>query len=571
MKRTHSRALVALIAATSAALALAACGSSSHSTGTSADPATVVPAQSSVYLDATLRPEGSLAHDARADEKALTGSSEPLAGVVQELSGAAGLPPVRYASEVKPWVGPHAGLFLTSLSALEGLEATLSKSLGEGFSLQSLLGAATKALLAGNGVDGALVLDTSDLAKAKSFLAKLSSRDKARSASFDGVSYELDEAGGATALVGKFVVIGSEAGIKSVIETHAGSKPLASASTYSMLGGKSNPSDALLSLYLDAEPVASTTAKAGTAAMASSSSGAGLLALLPGEPQAALVSLLPQSHALVLQGRVLSASSASAAQGASEAAAGAKLVAELPSSSWLAAGTGGIGKHLSGYVSVLGTVAWLAGKSLLANFGGAAVEALAKHFEADESKLEAIFAGKAKAGAIFAGGRGLLELEAGLVVEMQSSTDAKAAVSKLATLMKSAGGQVSAASLAGAETAESVKVTGLPFVLDIGARGTRIAMGLGPGSVEAALAPPQGTLSESPLYGEASKALGGPEPAILFSVPTMLSFLEGLDLTESKSLSGVVPSLRALGTLAGGVGKPEGVVGQLKLVLPLSG
>ncbi|MHB1810688.1 MAG: DUF3352 domain-containing protein [Solirubrobacteraceae bacterium] len=578
-RRTHQRTLAGLLGAAATALAIAACGSSHHATGTSADPASVIPAQSSVYLDVALRPSGALARYARADEKTLTGSAEPLGALVEELSAAAGLPTIRYASEVKRWVGPHAGLFITSLTALEGLEGALGASLGEGFSLPSLLRAATKSLLAGRGVDGALVLDTSDLGGARSFLAKLARRDGARKQSFDGVSYELDSAGGASGIVGRFVVIGTESGLKSVIETQRGGSPLASASTYSKLAGGGGASNALLRLYLDAEPIATTASgvskssrpSAGAASDSRPGAGASLLSLLPGEPHAAFLALTPQSRALRLEARLLSASGVVASRGAAEAAEGAKLLGALPASSWLALGAGGVGSHVDSYAGALGSIASLAGKSLLANFGGPALEGLAKRFEASRSKLEAIFAGRAKAAAVFAGGRGLLELEAGIVLEMRSHTDAAAAVNGLAALMEAGGGAVTAASLTGAEAAESIRLSGLPFVLDVGTSGTRVALGLGPGSVEAALAPPQGTLSEGPLYGEARKALGGEQPLALLDFPTLLAFLEGLGLTESGSLAGAARYLRPLGELAGGLSAPEGAVERLKLVLPLAG
>ncbi|MHB1538830.1 MAG: DUF3352 domain-containing protein [Solirubrobacteraceae bacterium] len=568
MRTATIRAPAALIAATAAALALAACGSPPPA-GTSASPATIVPANASVYLDATLRPEGQLARNASADEKTMTGSGEPLAAIVSELARASGLPKVGYASEVKPWAGPDAGLFLAPLSALEGLEGTLAKSLGESLSPQSLLGVASRALATGHGIESALVLDTSDLGKARAFLAKLASRDGAHARSFDGVSYELDAAGGASGVVGKFVVIGNEAGMRSVIETHAGHPALSAAPTYATLDGKANARAALLSLYLDAEPVASTAS--GAPAPRHTSSGAGLLAALPGEPHAALLTLTPQSHALSVHLRLLSAASGSAASGTSEAEAAAKLVGELPASSWLALGAGGAGTHVGSYVRAFATIATIAGKSLLASFGGAALEALARRLAQRPHALETIFSGRASTAALFAGGRGLLEIQAGLLVEMHSSADAAAAVSGLAAALSRTGAHVAKTSLTGAESAESVKVSGLPFVLDLGARGTRVAFGLGPGSVQAALAPPQGALSTSALYSEASRQLGGARPVLLLDFPTLLSFLEGLGLTEGRSLSGVVAYLRPLGALAGAVGKPEGAVEQLQFVLPLAG
>ncbi len=63
--------------ATCAVLALAGCGSSSHSDGTEADPAVAVPAGTPLYLGATVRPSGSEQQGALAAGKELTGRPTP--------------------------------------------------------------------------------------------------------------------------------------------------------------------------------------------------------------------------------------------------------------------------------------------------------------------------------------------------------------------------------------------------------------------------------------------------------------------------------------------------------------
>ncbi len=120
--RRAGRAPAALAAVAAILLAaLAGCGSSSPS-GTSASPATVVPGSAPLYIDAAVRPEGTLKADANTSGRTLTGRQKPFEGLLKLLAGPTGKTP-NYAHEIEPWLGPHAGIFLTAvdLSHAQGL------------------------------------------------------------------------------------------------------------------------------------------------------------------------------------------------------------------------------------------------------------------------------------------------------------------------------------------------------------------------------------------------------------------------------------------------------------------
>jgi hypothetical protein len=556
-----------------AALALAACGggsSSSHPQDAAADPATAVPSTAPIYVSAIVKPEGALAHATQADAKALAHVKEPFAQIVQALEGSGQFPHVDYAKEVKPWLGENVGLFLTSISPLEGLGQALGQSLGGGsISVEALLGAVEHGLLAAKGLQGALVLDTTDAQQAQTFVEKLAKSQEAHSASFRGKSYELGSEGDAEGIVGKFVVIGSEAGLHQVIETILGGPSLAQQSDYAKLVAKGKPSATLLSLFLNSESVATT---AGTEGGGSGSAGGalGLLELLPGQPRQIRASVMPESHALSLDVDLLSPSSSAAEKGASENKAAAKLFGELPSGSWLALGTGDVGPHIQSYVNAFGSIVSLAGKSLLSSLGGPALEALVKHLGANPAGLRQIFGGWAGPAGLFVAGTGLFNLQGGLVIESNSPGGPRTALERLGAVLKAAGVNVSSTSIPGAEAALNVKITGLPVVLDAGANASRFALGIGTTSVEAALSS-SSTLSQSSQYKEASSALGGGEPDVLLQFSTMVSFIEALGLGESPSLSGAMPYLQSLGTLSGGWQQLGGSIARLHLVLGLAG
>ena len=356
-----------LAAAALLAAALGGCGSSPS--GTSASPATVTPASAPLYIDAVVRPEGSLKSDATTAAHTLTGRQHPFEGLLKLLAGPTGKTP-NYAKEVEPWLGTHAGAFLSAvaLSHAEGLlsGATLQKLLSEGLpGLEAaLLGqSGLQAALGANSGQGALVLDTTDVAKAQSFLEGQAHSAGAHTTSYRGVTYQVSPDGVAEGIVHKFAVIGSEAGLKSVIETAAGGPSLAQAGAYSKLTSTAEHG-ALANAYLSPEELASALKSGGGNGSSGSTGGAEsilpLLEGLLGHPGPAYVSAIPSANAVALNLDTLpstaggsgssgsASSSTESSAGHSEAfgESGAQVLRGLPGGSWLAVGIGNLGGAL---------------------------------------------------------------------------------------------------------------------------------------------------------------------------------------------------------------------------------
>ena len=214
--RTSARAftkLACLALVSASCAALAACGSSS-STGTTADPASVVPAAAALYAGATVRPSGAQKTAALAAGKALTHEANPYLRLLGTLQ-TPGSGQLSFSRDLAPWLGPHAGIFLTSLGSSSALPSLLE---------QGLLGRSNSAGFAfgADGAQGAIVLDTSDSAKARSFLDAQAAKAGAHATSYRGVAYEVSADGVAFGVVDRFAVIGSESGLRSVIETSHG-------------------------------------------------------------------------------------------------------------------------------------------------------------------------------------------------------------------------------------------------------------------------------------------------------------------------------------------------------------
>jgi hypothetical protein len=551
-----------------AAAALAGCGGS-HATATAADPAAAVPASAPLYAGATVRPTGAQKTAALAVGRTLTHQADPYLRLTQLLQ-TPGSPTLSFSRDVAPWLGPKAGIFLTSLDASGKAQSALVLSL-----LQGLAGPTAGGFPFGGGGagagQGAIVLDVSDAGKARSFLASQARHAGAHAAAYRGVSYQATAAGVAFALVGKFAVIGSEGGLRSVIETTQGGPALAHASGYARLLADA-PTEAIAHVYANA-------AAAGT------KESTGLLPLLIGRREANL-SLVASKSSVALDADTLAAGPGGGAGGLLAAGAdGALALGELPADSWLAFGLGHVGANLGEDVRGLRALASLGsslqssgaegGSSLTLNLKGlldALLTPLAA-LGAETPQARQDYTRWMGSGGIFASGGNLLELKGAVVISSSDRAASRAAVAKLAAQLRK-GGSVQPVSIAGTDAAVAARVNGLPVMLDI-ASGVdsgghaKFVLGLGEASVTAALSPAS-ALAGAPSTAAAASALGeGIHPNLIADVPTLLSLLEGVGLTEDPTLSKVLPYLRSVTTIAGGTRVLGAGVQRARVVLAL--
>jgi Protein of unknown function (DUF3352) len=582
--RPHPGAIASLIAALAVALALAGalagCGSA-HRVGSSADPASVVPASAPLYAGAVVRPQGSQRTAALAAGRALTHQANPYLRLVEALQ-TPGSRQLDFKHDIAPWLGPQAGAFVDSPAAAGALVAPLQSA---------LLGVASSAgafPFSAHGAQGAIVMDTSDASKARSFLEDQARRAGAKTATYRGVTYRVTGAGLAFGLVSHLAVIGSETGFRAVVDTAAGGPSLLHAPHYTTLLHRA-PSGALAHVYSD--PSVSAT-PAGKGAGAEAPGAAALLGLLAGT-HTADVSLLPAAGAITLDTDALSGARGGARGGSggllSESAQGAQALAGLPADSWLAVGLGGVGPGLAADVRALRGLATLV--SSLSEAGGQGsparsavsidlgglIEGIVKPLAvlgADTAQARRDFQSWMGSAGIFASGNGLLELKAGVVIASTDAARSRAAVTLLGTALRHAGGEVTSTSIGGVGSAIAVKLAGLPLSLEVAAARDahgqpKFILGLGESSVLAALNP-QGTLSSSAAYTQAAHTLGGVKPSVIVDFATLLALIEGVGLNEDPVISKLVPYLRATSTLVGGASSSGGDVQRLRLVLSLA-
>ncbi|MEA2152070.1 MAG: hypothetical protein QOI18_303 [Solirubrobacteraceae bacterium] len=572
-RRRHAPRALLAVALTGISVVAGACGSS-RSEGTSIDPANAVPASAALYAGAVVRPEGSLQAAARSAGQTLTHQADPylrLLGALQTPGSGA----LDFKRDVAPWLGLRAGAFL-SATATGSSEDAVGKLLA--LVQRGLLGQGSSAAafpFAAHSTEGAIVLDTRDTAKARSFLRMLAGRAGARTASYRGVAYQATPSGIAFGIVARLAVIGTEAALHAVIDTSSGGPALARAPSYSKLLAAA-PAGALAHIYAD--PRALSGAK-GSAAQGSSTA----LSLLAGG-RALNVSLVPSKSSISIDADTLrSGGGAGGLLASSAQAAGA--MGELPGESWLAVGLGDVGGTLGRDPGALAGIASLAG--LLTGSG-------AEQGQAAGISITGLLAGILKplrelggetgqarreltswmgSAGLFASGAGLLELKGGIAIESKDSALSRAAVAKLGAKLRKGGGSVQSASIPGTDAALAVRLSGLPVVLYIAngrdANGkAKFVMGIGEASIETALHP-SSSLSGAAAYGTASAVLGGAHPSVIVDFPTLLGLLEGIGLSEDPTIAPFVPYLRSLTTLSGGGAGAGSGIERLRLVLGL--
>jgi hypothetical protein len=560
-------------------LGVAGCGSSSKP---APDPASLIPATAPLYVSAVVRPQGTLKTDAVAAAQAVTHESQPFSGLLGAVNMAPGGTSASVdRSAVESWLGERAGLFVTRLGVPGLASPTAALSLLE----RALTGELFRsgAGEGGRRTSGALVLDVSDAAKARQFFAGVPG---SRSAAYRGVPYSLSAEGEAYGLVGNFMVIGTEAGLREVIDVSQGAPALDHNGSYSELRDSAAPGSTLANAYAQVAPLLHAVRMA-------PGIGSQLLSLVHAlAPSGALyLSLAPESHQVRLD---IDASSAGApappsASESEQAAIAQQLFQALPENSWfalrivdfgafaeralsLASGASGAGTSAAGEGTELarGLLHSLAGSSgsLLSSLAPA-LEHLLASLESKRALVDHELLSWMGPAAIFVSGSSLAEFNAGVVISPKSASLARAAVSKLPALLAGSGATVRPVVLPGTEAAAAIQLKGLPVPLQVAAAGDKFVIGVGLSPVAQALSP-SGTLGASSAYQSAVKSLGeGIQPALMLNVPALVGLVNVLGSSGNGLLAQLMPYLRSLSTLTGGTKKLGGNSSRARLLFGL--
>jgi hypothetical protein len=509
----RSKLIAAVAAAGSVAVMVAGCGSSAPSGG---DPGSLVPASAPFYVAADVRPGGSLKSSLDSFSQKLLHVSDPGARIQALIAPALRRQGLDYKRDIQPWLGSRVGVFVISFSA------------------------------AGS-PDGGVVIAATDTAKARAALQRVAGRKgtPVPVRTYRGVTYELsgDTAEG---IVGSYAVIGSEAGIHSVIDVKDGAASLAASPTYKSALASLPKAGSLATLYAEPHNLLSAAAQA-AASKPRSRHQAGTAAVLQRlvgvvNSNAIVAAVTLDPHTIAIQ------ASSNGSKPSTAGGGGADTLAALPGDSWLALGAGDVGAAGTKALSVFGSLTQAGGRRVplggLLNPG--------KGFNLQRDLLS--WAGDT---GVFVRGTGLTDLGVAIAIQSKNQAASRAAVPRIGALLQGLLGKGSTMRrLSGPDIDAGVAITParVPLVIDVVDGAGKVVIGLGDASVHQALHPTT-RFGDSAAYRTAAAALGGGvRPVFVLDFGGALTLLDGLGLNNNRSVAKILPYLRTLSTLAVGVG-----------------
>jgi len=507
--------LIAIAAAMAVALALVlgACGSSSSAPASGTDPATAAPADSVLYGDVTVRPEGAQKDAVDGALSKLLGTSDIATAIVSRLDKSFAKAGITYSGDVQPWLGSRVGFFLSKIAS-------------------------------GTGSEGAFIVSTTDPAAAKDTLAKVaanaSSGSKVTSETYKGVSYSVQDSGSgqpsAYGLVGDLLVAGTVDGFKAAVDAANGSS-LASSHAYTSAIA-SAPAERLATFYADPKLLLEAVVKGGGLG----ANGLKFAKLLQGsgtttQPVVAWADATSSSLALEV--------SAAAQKGAST---GSSLISGFPSDAWIAFGTHGVGDMLNrglGYLNSLPSSA----------LGGRTPQ---QALDTVRQKTGLDLAGFAKwLGDVsgYVSGSSVFSLGGALVL---SSSDTKASSQTLGQIEHILQNDVDLTVSPLSGGGFKVVPSSAPVEIDVQQRGDKVVAGLGSSAVDNALSPAS-TLGSTGAFKTAEGTLGSSlTPSFYLDFAPISGLLSLSGASAAPQIQQAKPYLDRLDYLIAGSGVANG-------------
>jgi hypothetical protein len=494
------------------ALTAAACGQSASSSG-GADPAKLVPAGATFYLQAAVQPQGDRRDAALAAAAKILRTDDP-SGKLRTLIDAElrkqgdGL---TWEQDFASWLGEDAGMWASNLQA--------------------------------DKPSYAVIVASKDAEAAKTALAKFEKTDgkPATNRSYKGLDYQVDDEGVADGVIGDFVVVGTEDAFKRTADMRDGGDSLADADRYKNAVDNLDQ-NRLGHYFLDVKPV--------------------IDAALAQDPQAAqqfeqFKSFLPLDKLGPISGSfqangdglaldtVLTGLPDGPLRDVAQFWSGGEtqLLADLPSA-WGAFATPKVGETAQRVVS-----------SFAGAIGGAAVAAQFKQATGLDLQQD-VFSWIGDVG-VFVRGASHAELDGALVIQATDHAKAAMAFGKLVGLIgKQTGATATPVQLEGAESAFAISAPGGDKKVILARGKGRVAAAYGEQAAIDALGS-GARLGDSDALHAAEGILGGDmKPSFLVSLPDVVKLADAMGATDAE-FDKARPYLDALGVLTAG-GKVDG-------------
>lgn len=490
------RVAAAALAVALSALVLAACGEDKKASSTTAEPATLVPAEAIAYGEVLVQPSGEVGEGVEAALRKVVRVDDPGAELRRWLdeeaaSGERG----GYSRWIEPWLGDSVGVF-----ALAG---------------------------SGSGAEPpewAAVIEASDPDRAKEMFED-DTENLEEVGEYEGVTYwrdtEEDLIGG---VVEGFVVMGSLEGFRAAVQASKG-RSLADDADFSEAAG-SVPDDRLAWGWLDGRALVALIEQSGATEDPEIASNLEQLNLQ--SVGNLVVSLTMRADQIVLEG-----SGDGVEEVLGESGEGSLAIDDLPADAWLAFAGPLVQSQLreqlggaSGYGRMLDELRSLTGldleRDLLSWIGGIG---------------------------FFARGTSPLDLGAGLVAGSSDPAASKRFVRRIEQLAGATGLQT--ASVVGGDGFQ-VRLPDFPQPLVVLARDDRVAIAIGLGTARDAVDPPQAFGEEEPAKSAIASLGDGYRADFVLTVDPLVALLANLGATRDPEVQEVLPYLSAYRSLAMG-------------------
>lgn len=500
LPRASRRATAALAALF--LIPMAGCGGDEPGTaGSGGRLASMAPASSLFYAEATIRPEG----DQKADLDTMIKKFAPgqdldklLTRVSQGSSGK-----VDYTRDVKPWLGERFAVALTGIPKEDG------------------------------DPDFAAIIETTDAAKAVATLRK-SAEGQVDERSYGGVKYLFDNgdqtAGG---IVEEALIIGTEPGLKAVVDASKGDGLDKNAEFTKAVDAVDE--NALAVLYGDLRRVVDAIESSGQVAGGAQQLGA-VRKLFDSQGLKSLAAGLAVTDTSVkLRG---AASSKDDGQGD----APAETVAALPAGSWAAVGLGDLGKTLSDALEGL-----KAGGGPGLNVQGG-LDQLEQQTGIDVQKDLISWMGQS---GLFVRGTSLTDIGGALVIQSKDPAATKATLAKARTIVAGAGLPAQALKGNGIDDGFSVSPGGAPVELFAALAGKRFVLAVNRAALDEAVNTTK-KLGDDDAFKAAADELGdGFKPRFFLDFPKVMSLID-LVANDEPDYARIRPYLDKIKVIAAG-------------------
>jgi hypothetical protein len=517
--RVRVPALLIACVAVPAAI-LAGCGGGGGGGSTDVGPAAAVPADSAIYLDATVKPTGTAQSDAKAALSKILNTPDPgakIISLIEDQSKADGHP-INYQQDIAPWLGQQAGVFFTSLS--------------------------------GTTQHGAAVVETNNAAASLATARKASGATATTPApqTYNGATYQTDPSSPAGpdqtvfgTVDGKFLVEGDLDGFKAAVDASKGDS----------LGNDGDFKDAIGDLPSDRLGTVYTVPKTFIDALGSDQ--------LDPQTKQQLESFAGDS----LDEPVAGALTANADNIQIDATGGStgldtpesSLIGDVPAQSWLALGIGHLGETVK---RTIGKV-----KDQIPNFD-AAIQQLQAATGSSLDQLE----GALGDAVIYVEGTKQSTLTGALVVHTNDADLTGRLVGQLQGLLQLGSGGVKPLQLSGGGTGFQINdPTVAPRPVEIAQQGDKLVIGYGANSAEQSLTPAQ-SLSDAPSFSKAHGQVSSLGTDLFLDLPSIFALAENSGAKSDPQYRQAKPYLNSLSYLVTGSGS-KGDKAEFKAVLGL--